>query len=366
MTLRLAIQGIGAVGAFGSGTQALRQALCAGEVPVGTLQIPTAATGTLELPAYRADTAPLEEFVSKRALRRIDHFSRLALLGGYLALQDAGRLEADRSRLGVVIATGYGAMQTTFAFLDSFLDGGDVCSSPTHFSNSVHNAAAANLSILLGATGPSLTVSQFELSVPTALLTARQWLAEGRVDAVLLGGVDELGAVLGYCWHRFFGVPDGLLRPLEIGRQSAIPGEGAAFFLLTREGEVGGGHHGLIEEVRQGNLGGRTLSLAAGSRLLLGADGHRDCSTLYGSSLPADARAVSFAPLYGSLPVGPAFDLAVAALAAGDNRLFAPPPQGANGLPCALLGVGPFGEGVLNCLKLGRNGDYGLVSVVRG
>lgn len=362
MTLRLAIEGIGAVGAFGSGIQALRQALCAGKVPLGTLQVPTTG-GSLELPAYRADTETLEEFVPKRALRRIDHFSRLALLGGYLALQDAGRLEADRSRLGVVIATGYGAMQTTFAFLDSFIDGGDVCASPTHFSSSVHNAAAANLSILLGATGPSLTVSQFELSVPTALLTARQWLAEGRVDAVLLGGVDELGAVLGYCWHRFFGVPDGQLRPLEVGRQSAIPGEGAAFFFLTREGE--GGRHGLIEEVRQGNLGGRTLPLAAGSRLLLGADGHRDCSALYGSSLPADALAVSFAPLYGSLPVGPAFDLAVAALAAGDNRLFAPPPQGENGLPCALLGVGSFGEGALNCLKLGRNGDYGLISVVR-
>lgn len=363
MTLRQAIQGVGAVGAFGSGTEALRQALCTGEVPVGTLQVPTAG-GALEIPAYRADTAPLEEFVPKRALRRIDHFSRLALLGGYLALQDAGRLEADRSRLGVVIATGYGAMQTTFAFLDSFIDDGDVCSSPTHFSSSVHNAAAANLSILLGATGPSLTVSQFELSVPTALLTARQWLAEGRVDVVLLGGVDELGAVLGYCWQRFFGVPAGALRPLEVGRQSAIPGEGAAFFLLTRETE--GGRHGLIEEVRQGNLGGRPLPLAAGSRLLLGADGHRGCSALYGRSLPADTRAVSFAPLYGSLPVGPAFDLAVAALAAGDNRLFAPPPQGESGLPCALLGGGPFGEGALGCLKFGRNGDYGLISVVRG
>jgi 3-oxoacyl-[acyl-carrier-protein] synthase II len=98
----------------------------------------------------------------------------------------------------------------------------------------------------------------------------------------------------------------------------------------------------------------------------LGADGHRDCSALYKNSLPADARAVSFAPLYGSLPVGPAFDLAVATLSADDNRLFTPPSQGENGLPCALLGAGPFGEGALNCLKLGRNGDYGLISVVRG
>jgi 3-oxoacyl-[acyl-carrier-protein] synthase II len=361
--MRLAIRGVGAVGAFGSGAQALREALDGQAVPVGALQISMAA-GTLELPAYRADTAAaLEEFVPRRALRRIDHFSRLALLGGYLALQDAGRLEADRSRLGVVIATGYGAMQTTFAFLDSFIDGGDVCSSPTHFSSSVHNAAAANLSILLGATGPSLTVSQFEMSVPTALLTARQWLAEGRVDAVLLGGVDELGEVLGYCWQRFFGVPGGPLRPLDLGRQSAIPGEGAAFLLLTREGE--GARYGFVADVRQGNLSGG-LRLDECPRLLLGADGHRECSALYGRCLPAGARVASFAPLYGSLPAGAAFDVAVAALAAGDDRLFAPPPQGENGLPCGLLGAGPFGAESLGCLKLGRGGDYGLISVVRG
>lgn len=363
MTMRMSIQGIGAVGSFGSGAQALRQALDSKSVPIGTLQVPT-ARGMLELPAFRADTAPLEEFVPRRALRRIDHFSRLALLGGHLALQDAGRLGADRSRLGVVIATGYGAMQTTFAFLDSFIDGGDVCSSPTHFSSSVHNAAAANLSILLGATGPSLTVSQFELSVPTALLTARQWLAEGRVDAVLLGGVDELGEVLGYGWQRLFGVPDGPLLPLDLGCQSAIPGEGAAFFLLAREGE--GGRYGLIEEVRQGDLCGRPLPLSPAPRLLLGADGHRECSVLYGRCLPAEARVASFAPLYGSLPTGPAFDLAVAALASGDDRLFAPPPQGENGLPCAPLGAGPFGEAPLGCLKLGRGGEYGLISVTRG
>ena len=123
----------------------------------------------------------LEEFLPARTLRRIDHFSRLGLLGSHLALADAELPEAERSRLGIIIASGYGATGMTYAFLKSFITDGDICASPTYFADSVHNSAAAHISIQLGATGPNLTVSDFHLSVPSALATARLWLAEERV-----------------------------------------------------------------------------------------------------------------------------------------------------------------------------------------
>lgn len=354
---KLAIQGIGAVGAFGSGVADLRQALATGQTSLGRLPVPIAG-GSVELPAALADSARLDEFVPKRALRRIDHFSKLALLGACLALHDAGRMEADRKRLGVLIATGYGAMGTTLAFLDSFIDGGDICSSPTHFSNSVHNAAAANISILLGTTGPSLTISQFEMSVPSALLTARQWLADDRVDAVLVGGVDEAGEILGYCWQRYFGVPEGKMQPLDFSRQSAFPGEGAAFFLLDRAPEA---KYGFLAGIEQGKVTGALPPLP--SRLILGADGQQACAAGYPRQLPADARIAAYTPLWGSLPVGQAFDLAAAALAAGEDRLFTSP--AAANATGNLLTAEPFGNEALGCLKLGRYGDYGLLTVVR-
>lgn len=358
---RLAIQGVGAVGGFGCGVEALRRALV-GELP---LPQPAPAGEGRSIPALLADDGALEEFIPRRSLRRIDHFSRLALLGACLALQDAGRQDADRSRLGVVIATGWGAVATTFSFLHSFLEGGDVCSSPTHFSNSVHNAAAANVSIQLGVTGPSLTVSQFELSLPSALLTARRWLAEERVEAVLVGGVDEYCPELGYCWRRFFGDPDGDLRPFEFDRQSAFPGEGAAFLLLERGDRES--RYGYLTDVQQGNLAGGLPPLP--SRLLLGADGHRACGAFYQRHLPvstplaagASVQMGAGAPVWGSLPVGPAFDLAAAALAARDNRLFAPAAGGGS----TLLAGEPFGEEPLGCLKFGRGGDFGLLTVQR-
>lgn len=342
----MAIQGIGLVGGFGCGRDAFAAALSGGAAP--TRPAPFAGG---EIPALLADTAPLTRFVDKRALRRIDHFSRLALLGAHLALEDAGLPAPERARLGLIVATGYGATATTFAFLDTVLDGGDALASPTHFSSSVHNAAAAHTAILLGITGPNLTVSQFEMSVPSALFAAQGWLAEGRVDAVLFGGVDEACAVLRYCWHRFFPEPSDVIRPFEFDRQSAVPGEGAAFFLLT--GDSGKARYGRITEVRQGNAAVRPPLLDEALLYLLGADGHRECGASYHRYLPASARCAAYAPSYGSLPVGPAFDLVVAGLVCRDDRL----PSGAGGE--ALAGR------ELCCLKFGRGEDYGVIRVAR-
>ena len=38
--------------------------------------------------------------------------------------------------------------------------------------------------------------------MPCALLTARQWLLDGRVERVLFGALDELSDLTGYLWYR--------------------------------------------------------------------------------------------------------------------------------------------------------------------
>jgi 3-oxoacyl-[acyl-carrier-protein] synthase II len=354
---RLAIQGMGVLGGFGCGAADLEARLADGATAPAELVVPVAGE-ELRLAAYRADTAPLERFLNKRQTRRIDHFSKMALLGAYLALEDAGVLEAPRDRMGVVIASGYGPTRTTFSFLDSVLDDGDAFASPTHFSNSVHNAAAAHVAIQLKAAGPSLTVSQFEMSVASALLTARHWLAAGRVDSVLFGAVDEVCAVLGYCWESFFPGTGGRIEPFAFDRQTAVPGEGAAFFLLTRDEEARYGH---IAEVNQGRA---RKGLFSGGTWLLNADGHRACSASYPDLVTGPAAVAAWTPHFGSLPVGQAFDLAVAALAARDGRLPATPVP--DDLPGDWRSAGGQSlEGSLTCLKCDGDGQFGAIVVER-
>jgi 3-oxoacyl-[acyl-carrier-protein] synthase II len=364
--MKLVIQGIGVLGGFGCGIEALRTSLIDQTCRVQSVSIKT-AQGPREMPVFLADTVKLDDFLNKKALRRVDHFSKMALLGSFLALEDAGQLEGDRQRMGMIVATGYGACQTTFAFLDSFFDSGDQLSSPTHFSNSVHNAAAANISMVLDITGPCLTVSQFGMSVPSALLTAGIWLEEGRVDSVLFGGVDEYSELLGYCWHRFFGDTVGSaqdVKPMAFNLQSAIPGEGAAFLLLTRAVEGSQSPYGFIGDVDMRRYGRGPLGVAEETLYFIGADGHKQCGSFYKRLLPEQASTACYTPLYGSLPVGPAFDLAIAALSIKNKKVFPSPNGSSEALEMRIIGEETdFGWEKICCLKIGGEGEWGRISL---
>ena len=361
--MRAAIRGIGVVGAFGSGIEKLKQTLVSGERAQKSTPL-AIKPQTIEIPIYRCDTFALDAFIKKRALRRVDHFSRLAVLGSFLALEDAQMLEKDHENLAVIVATGYGASNTTFSFLDTAFDDGDACASPTLFSNSVHNAAAAHVSILLKASGPNLTVSQFEMSFPSAMLTACQWLEDKTVDVVLLGGVDEYCSVLGYCWQRFFGIdPDVCMKPLEWKNQSAIIGEGSAFFLLTRD-EGDKPKYGYITDIHIGHVRKYKPQRPKDAFLFLGADGQKSAGIYYARYIPGGTRSAVYTPLYGSFPVGFAFDVAVAALSVKEDKLFATPKHAGKDSGLKIFEKEQrLGAEYINCLKFSCDGEFAIVTV---
>jgi 3-oxoacyl-[acyl-carrier-protein] synthase II len=348
------VTGIGAVGGFGCGVDAFARALSSpSPVLPGSISFPSAGT-TVEMPLFRADTASLADHVAPRSLRRVDHYSRLALLGCSLALRDGALPEGERERIGLVVATGYGATGITFAFLDSFIRDGDLCASPTHFANSVHNSAAANVSILLGITGPVLTVSRFDLSFPDALATARLWLLEGTVDRVLAGAVDEFSDLLGYLWHRTRGVPaPGGMRPFRTREETAVPGEGALFLLLSRVEGDGPGYCTLEDVVT-----GRGPLPRFDGVTILGADGRADTGPGYAGA-SAGSVVAAFRPRYGSFPAAAAFDAAAAALSLSEGRLPATPFAGEADFPASVAAAGDPAGDALRCLTLDGRGGFG-------
>jgi 3-oxoacyl-[acyl-carrier-protein] synthase II len=358
------IEGVGIVGGFGSDIKEFSAALAYGKSRVQSVSFPSEA-GTTEMPAFLADTSRLDKYIPKKALRRIDHHAKMALLGSYLALEDAFMLDTDPRGLGIIIASGYGAGVTTYAFLDSFITSNDAYSSPTHFSNSVHNAAAAHVSIFLGVTGPCLTVSQFEMSVPSALVTALHWLREERVERVLFGAVDEYCDVLGYCWRRFFGEnrTSNVTEPFLFDRQSAILGEGAAFFLLS--GKKGSGNdYGRITGALAEYHDSAHLLHPGHMVFILGADGHKESGSRYERLITKEMQVTSYAPLYGSFPTNMAFDMAAACVSIRERKVYAPP-AGIT-LPSRMnisADIRDLGRDSICCLKLGARGEAGIITV---
>ncbi len=359
---RIVIEGIGMVGSFGCGVSDFSRALADGGSRPASLAVST-GSGPIEIPAHLADTSPLSEFVPARTLRRIDRFSRLALLGSFLALRDAGLADTERRRLGLIVASGHGATGITYAFLESFIKDGDICASPTHFANSVHNSAAANISILSGIAGPCLTVSQFHLSVPSALATALRWLAEGRADRVLFAAVEELSELIGYAWYRRRGGAKSVpMTPLRTAEETAVPAEGAACLLLSRAEAARGGYCALGEAVT-GSRPDDGFPLPDAGLLVLSADGRKDAGRRF-AALARNARIACYTPLYGSMPAGPAFDLAAAALILKGGRIFPSPGDAALDFPATVPAGGELlGAPRVSCLTLGDGATFGLATL---
>ena len=362
MKVRIGIDGIGVVGGFGTGVSSFRAAL-GGRLSAPTMMPGRKGDGPSDLPVFLADTSRLERYISQKELRRISHHSRLALLGAHLAFEDAGALPKDLGRLGIVIATGYGPSQSTFKFLDSVFDDGVECASPTHFAGSVHISAAAHIAMKLGICGPDHTVSQFEMSVPSALLTACLWLTEDRLDAVLLGGVDEYCGVLGYCRRRFFGaVGREGMQALDLERQTAVAGEGAAFLLMSRA--MGpGARYAVMDEVEVGRRPGGIAELVPPRAvMLLGADGCKKFGWKYLRDAEEGQEVVCYSSLYGSLPVGFGFQLAAAALMVTEGKIFAAPkPLPTHGLLSVVEKDRDLDGRPVCCLKRGAGGNLAVV-----
>jgi 3-oxoacyl-[acyl-carrier-protein] synthase II len=360
--LAAVIKGIGVVGGFGTGLANLEKALVQNGTPAGKVALETAA-GAVDVPALLADTSTLERYVNRGSLRRVDHYIRMALLGSYLALEDAGLRRGERGRTGIIVATGYGATCNTFDFQHSMINADDPCGSPTKFSNSVHNAAAAHISIFLEELGPNLSVSHYDMSIPSAFLCALQWLQEDRVDTVIIGGVDEFCKVLGYYWHCMY--KDTAGRPAGGGTRHRIIGEGACFFVLANA--VGtGSAYGRLEAVQMGSYRRERMALPGDATFFLGADGFSECEPHYVEVVPAGAAAANYTHLYGAIPVGTAFDVAIAALSIKSGWLQPPAVDTVFGAHSGniIRNARPLtGERRICCLKLGADGGYGWISL---
>lgn len=185
-------------------------------------------------PVYAVSAETLTDKAVLGGMRRADRFSKMATLAAHDAITASGVEVKDSDRVGIIFATAFGPHNTTFKFQDDIIDYGDAGVSPTIFSNSVHNAAVSYISRTLGIKGPTWTVTGFRDPFGQAALLAQAWLAEGRCDAVLLGGGDECGTVMEYIVSQKLPVAaDGNVRLDE--PPAYVPGEGAAFFLATND-----------------------------------------------------------------------------------------------------------------------------------
>ena len=147
---------------------------------VGDVVVPDAGEHLLSGEALSQSQAP----------RRASRFCKLALLA-------ARRLAGQPwpGRLGLIVGTALGPHESTAHVHNDMMDFGDDKVSPTAFSHSVHNVAAAYIAQTFGIRGPCLTVAAFDDVQGSCHQLACCWLMEDMCDGVLMILVDEAGFV---------------------------------------------------------------------------------------------------------------------------------------------------------------------------
>jgi 3-oxoacyl-[acyl-carrier-protein] synthase II len=229
--MRFAITGIGVVSPIGVGEEAFFAALDQGTTGIRAEEPPAHPARPL---SARVGDFGARERISAAALRRMPRLSRMATVAAQQALAGA-RGEWDATRVGVILGTGLGTLEETVNFVTGYLERGPEGASPAVFPVSVMNAATAQLALELKLRGVNSTVNHRDHSSLSALGMACDYLALGRADALVVGGVDELSPPVHHAYVALGGVAPGPMRPYDAGRDGLTPGEAAVLFVLERE-----------------------------------------------------------------------------------------------------------------------------------
>ena len=224
MKRRVVITGLGAVTPLGVGADVLYERWAAGEC------------GILDGAGACTDFEP-SELLSVKEVRRLDRFSQLALVAAAEAIIDAGwdgGLPLDPLRIGCIIATGIGGVQTIELQHDVLRDRGPERMSPLGIPSQMPNAAAAAVSMKYGLKGQAFSVASACSSGAHAIGCAMRMIQYGDADAVVVGGAEATLTPFGFGSFNAMQAlsPTGISRPFDARRDGFVMGEGAGMLVL--------------------------------------------------------------------------------------------------------------------------------------
>ncbi len=173
------------------------------------------------------------EFFDVTSLRRMSRIVKFGTAAGLIALRDAGIKTPEAISTG----TGYGLLELSQRFLRDFISSSEGVVSPTSFIQSTHNTVSSNIALLTGCHEHNNTFSQKGISVESTWYDAQFLLNEGKKN-VLVGSYEEIGE---FNYSSLMQNKELLPEPcsniaiLNGQHQGTIVGEGAAFFLVSKE-----------------------------------------------------------------------------------------------------------------------------------
>lgn len=237
---RVVITGIGVISPIGIGKEAYFDGLKMAKNGIDRITCIDPKPFTSQMAGQVQEFEPTN-YMDRRDARRMDRFCQFAIAATKQAFVDA-KLDLDqedRRRIGVVVGTGIGGLETLEDQILVVHQRGPDRASPFFIPMIITNMAAGQISIMFGLKGPSLTAVSACASSTDALGHALRMIQHGDAEVVVAGGTEApitASALAGFGSMRALSTrnqdPKQASRPFDQERDGFVVGEGAGMLIL--------------------------------------------------------------------------------------------------------------------------------------
>ena len=239
MERRVVITGLGAITPIGNNVDEFWEGIKNGKCGIDLIthfdttdfKVKLAA----EVKGYNA-----EEHFDKRSAKRMDLFSQYAIVAARAAWKDSelNKDTEDMERIGVIVGTGIGGLETMEREISSLVQKGPDRVSPMFIPMTIGNMASGNIAIDLGIKGESISMVTACASGTHCVGESFRMIKHGYQDVVLAGGteaaVTQIG-VAGFTNIKALSQATDKNRasiPFDKERSGFVLGEGAGIVVL--------------------------------------------------------------------------------------------------------------------------------------
>ncbi|MEM0965541.1 MAG: beta-ketoacyl-ACP synthase II [Verrucomicrobiota bacterium] len=241
---KVVVTGLGIVSSLGSNVDDYWASLLAGKPGIGRVTRFDASEYASQVGAEVTDF-DASEYMDPKEARRNDRYTQFAVAGTRLALTDASLdpSSVDPSRIGVLIGSGIGGMETIEEQSFRLFERGPRKVSPFMIPALIANMASGVVAIEINARGPNFGVVSACATGSHSIGESTEMIRTGRADIMIAGGSEAAITRLGYAGFcsmkamstSFNDTPEKASRPFDLNRDGFVMGEGAGILVLESE-----------------------------------------------------------------------------------------------------------------------------------
>ena len=240
---RVVITGLGALAPNGNSTSEYWKAISEGKSGIGYITKFNAENLSVKI-AGELSGFNAEDFFDRKDIKRLDPFTIYTLVTTEEAIKQSklDNSNVNMERVGVILGTGVGGIQTLEEQHGIFSTRGQRRVSPFFVPRMIANIAAGNIAIKYGFQGPNHTVISACASGTDAIGCAARTIQYGDADVMITGGSEA--SITGLTISGFANIralstkndePEKASRPFDLSRDGFVLGEGSASIVLEEE-----------------------------------------------------------------------------------------------------------------------------------